>query len=56
MKINNDKVDTVLKGIGVVSINLVLGATPGASGPILLSASSREDGSSSAHEGGTPSE
>jgi len=56
MKINKDKVKTVLKGIGVVSINLVLGATPGAGGPILLSDSSSEDESSSAHEEGTPSD
>jgi hypothetical protein len=56
MKVNKDKVKTVLKGIGVVSINLVLGTSPGASGPILLSNSSRDDESSSAQEEGTPSE
>jgi hypothetical protein len=55
MKVNKDKVKTVLKGIGVASINLFLGAFPGAGGPILLS-DRTEDESSSAHEEGTPSE
>ncbi len=50
MKINKDKGKTVLKGIWVVSINLVLGAFPGAGGPILLSDSSREGESYSAYE------
>jgi len=56
MKINKDKVKTVLKGIGLVSINLVLGAFPSASGPILLSDRRSEDESSSAHDEETPSE
>jgi hypothetical protein len=48
MKINKDKVKTILKGIGIVGINLVLGAS-GASEPFLLS-DRAEDESSCAHE------
>jgi hypothetical protein len=49
MKINAPKVKAVLKAIGLVAINLILGAIPGASGPFLVS-DRNEDESATALE------
>jgi hypothetical protein len=52
MKINTAKVKAILKAIGVVAINLILGAIPGAGGPFLVSDRNEEESSTAVEQEG----